>query len=54
MKLAQKRISKFPGFSREDMKAIRHGNALELFPGILDRLRGRSRYKTVIKIAARC
>jgi hypothetical protein len=42
MKNAQKRIYGFEGFSKEDMKAIRHGNALKIFPTILDRIQDTS------------
>ena len=41
MKNAQKRIYGFEGVSSEDIKAIRHGNALKLFPTILERIRGK-------------
>jgi hypothetical protein len=40
MTQAQKRIYGFGGFSANDIKNIRNGNALELFRSIVDRLRG--------------
>ena len=38
MRNAQKRIYDFEGFTKEDIEAIKHRNALELFPSILDKI----------------
>jgi hypothetical protein len=38
---AQERIYGFPGFSADDMKRIRHGNAIELFPSVLDKIQAK-------------
>ena len=33
-----KAVATYPGFSEEDRKKIKYGNALELFPGIKAKL----------------